>query len=130
MAYERVWLKDDDELPGMNVGYVRVSAVTDDVAGHVEAQKMAIQRFVEERGGVVVCWYVDEDITGEGLDGPALQRMLTDAESGTAVFPRVFVASLNRLSRDAPDFDSVLRRLTDVGVVVVSVNQRLMMQQC
>ena len=54
MAYERVWLKDDDEFPGMNVGYVRVSAVTDDVADYVEAQKMAIQRFVEDRGGVVV----------------------------------------------------------------------------
>ena len=130
MAYERVWLKDHDEFPGMNVGYVRLSPVTDDVVDHVEAQKMAIQRFVEERGGVVVRWYVDEDITGEGLDGPALQRMLTDAESGAAGFPRVFVWSLHRLSRNAPDYDSVLLRLTDAGVVVVSVNQRLMMQQC
>ena len=129
MAYERVWLKDDDEFPGMNVGYVRVSAVTDDVADYVEAQKMAIQRFVEDRGGVVVCWYVDEDITGEGLDGPALQRMLTDAESGAGGFPRVFVWSLHRLSRNAPDVESVLCRLTDVGVALVSVDQRLVMQQ-
>ena len=129
MGYERVWLKDDDEFPGMNVGYVRVSAVTDDMADHVEAQKTAIQRFVEDRGGVVVRWYVDEDITGEGLDGPTLQRMLTDAESGAGGFPRVFVSSLNRLVRNASDFDSVMRRLTDAGVAVVSVDQRLVMQQ-
>ena len=45
MAYERVWLKDHDEFPGMNVGYVRLSLVTDDVVDHVEAQKMAIQAF-------------------------------------------------------------------------------------
>ena len=64
MAYKSVRLKDDDEFPGMNVGYVRVSAVTDDVAEYVEAQKSAIQRFVEDRGGVVVRWYVDEDVTG------------------------------------------------------------------
>ena len=129
MAHKRVWLKDDDEFPGMNVGYVRLSVVTDDVAESVEAQKMQIQSFVEDRGGVIVRWYVDEDITGEGLDGPALQRMLTDADSGAGGFPRVFVWSLHRLGRNVPDLDSVLCRLTDVGVALVSVNQKLAMQQ-
>jgi len=94
------------------------------VADHVEAQKTAIQRFVEGRGGAVVRWYVDEDVTGEGLGGPALQRMLTDAECGVGGFPRVFVWALNRLSRNAVDLENVLRRLTDAGVGVVSLNER------
>ena len=124
VAYENVWLTDDDEFPGMSVGYVRVSAVTDDVAECVEAQKTAIHGFVEDRGRVVVRWYVDESVTGEGFDGPALQRMLTDAESGVGGFPSVFVWTLNRLSRNTVDLESVLRRLTDAGVGVVSVREK------
>ena len=41
---------------------------------------MGIQSVVEERGGVVVDWYVDDGFSAEGLDCPASQRMLADAE--------------------------------------------------
>ena len=52
MVYEMDRPNDEVEFPGMNVGYVRVSAVGVDVTADVAAQKMGIQRFVEDRGGV------------------------------------------------------------------------------
>ena len=120
MVYEMDRSNDEVEFRGMNVGYIRVSH-RGDVTQDVEAQKIAIQRFVENRDGVVVYWYVDDDITGEGLDRPALQRMLADAESGKGGFPRVFVASMNRLGRNPADVREVLRRFKDAGVELVSV---------
>ena len=122
MVYEMDRPNDEVEFHGMNVGYVRVSAVGVDVTADAAAEKMGIQRFVEDRGGVVVDWYVDEDITGESLDGPALQRMLMDAESGKGGFPRVFVWSLDRLNRNPEDFLAIRDRLRVAGVVLVSVN--------
>ena len=50
--------------------------------------------------------------------------MLTDGEFGAKGFPRVFVWALNRLSRNAVDVESVLRRLADAGVGVVSVHEK------
>ena len=70
----------------MNVGYVRVSAVGSDVTSGVDVQKLGIQRIVEEQGGVVVHWYVDDGMSGASLDRPAFQRMLSDAESGCGGF--------------------------------------------
>ena len=123
MVYEMDRPNDEVEFPGMNVGYVRVSsAVEVDITAAIAAQKIGIQRFVEDRGGLVVDWYVDEDITGDGLDGPALQRMLTDVESGRRVFPRVFVWSVDRLNRNPHDFMTVLARLEAVGVVLIPVH--------
>ena len=87
----------------MNVGYVRVSAVGSDVTSGVDVQKLGIQRIVEEQGGVVVHWYVDDGMSGASLDRPAFQRMLSDAESGCGGFPRVFVWWMDRLSGNAVD---------------------------
>ena len=121
-VYEMDRSNDEVEFRGMNVGYIRVSH-RGDVTQDVEAQKIAIQRFVEDRGGVVVYWYVDDGITGEALAGPALQRMLADAESGSRGFPRVFVWSKNRLTRDSADFETLKRRLSNAGVELVSVRE-------
>ena len=121
MVYEMDRSKDEVEFRGMNVGYIRVSHTGADLAQDVETQKGAIQRFVEDRGGVVVYWYVDDGITGEALAGPALQRMLADAESGSRGFPRVFVWSMDRLTRDLADFQTLTRRLGNAGVEMVSV---------
>ena len=112
---------DEVNVAGMNVGYVR--AVGFDVTANVAAQKMGIQRFVEERGGVVVDWYVDEHISGRNMDGPALQRMLADAESGHGGFPRVFVWSFDRLSPKPKDIWTIHDRLTAAGVMLFSVKQ-------
>ena len=49
MVYEMERSEDEVEVAGMNVGYVRVSAVG------------------------VVDWYVDEHMSGASLDRPALQ---------------------------------------------------------
>ena len=122
MVYEMEWSHDEVDVAGMNVGYVRAAGV--DVTANVAAQKMAIQRFVEERGGVVVDWYVDEHISGRNMDRPALQRMLADAESGHGGFPRVFVWSFDRLSRKSKDLVTIRDRLTAAGVMVLSVKQK------
>ena len=122
MVYEMDRSKDTVEYRGMNVGYIWVSQRVE-VTEAVDAQKSAIQRFVEDHGGVVVYWYVDAEITGEGLDRPALQRMLADAESGGGGFPRVFVCKANRLGRKAADVAEVLKRLNVAGVEVISVQE-------
>ena len=122
MVYERDRSKDEVNAAGMNVGYVRSSGVGSDVASGVDVQKLGIQRVVEEQGGVVVYWYVDDGMSGESLDRPALQRMLADAESGHGGFPRVFVSSIDRLSRNPEDLVTICDRLTAAGVLLVSVN--------
>ena len=118
MVYERDRSKDEVNAAGMNVGYVRSSGV----GSGVDAQKLGIQRVVEEQGGVVVYWYVDDGMSGASLDRPALQRMLADAESGHGGFPRVFVWSMNRLSRNPEDLVTICDRLTAAGALLVSVN--------
>ena len=122
MVYEMDRSKDMVEFRGMNVGYIRVSQSVE-VTEAVDANKSAIQRFVEDHGGVVAHWYVDAEITGEGPGHPALQRMLADAESGGGGFPRVFVWRMNRLGRKPADIEEVLERLKVAGVEVVSVRE-------
>ena len=122
MVYERDRSEDEVDAAGMNVGYVRFAGVGSDVTSGVDAQKLGIQRVVEEQGGVVVYWYVDDGMSGASLDRPALQRMLADAESGHGGFPRVFVWSMDRLSRNAVDLVTIRDRLTAAGVLLVSVN--------
>lgn len=64
--------------------YVRLSQ-EDMRAGEslsIENQKLILTKYVKEQGGNLVDTYVDDGLSGTDFDKPAVQRLLSDAQSG------------------------------------------------
>ena len=105
------------------VGYCRVS--TDEQSTYsIDAQKRAIAQFVQNRGGQVAKFYVDEGFTGTNGDRPGLQALKRDAAKGQ--FDAVVVHKSDRLFRNLVKFLTVTELLKrDYGVSVLSVSEPL-----
>lgn len=105
------------------VGYCRVS--TDEQSHYsIDAQKRAIIQFVQNRGGQVARFYVDEGYTGTNGDRPGLQALKRDAAKGK--FDAVVVHKSDRLFRNLVKFLTVTELLKrDYGVSVLSVSEPL-----
>jgi site-specific DNA recombinase len=103
-------------------GYVRISS--EDQIGNfsLEAQKHAIERWVQERGGILVRTYADEAQSGRTDDRPAFQAMRRDARKGR--FDALVMHKFDRLARNRANalaIKSLLRH--DYGVKVFSVTE-------
>lgn len=80
--------------------YARVSTEMQAEDGlSITAQLNEIREFAAARGWTVVSEFVDAGITGQTLDRPGLQNMLTAAEQGA--FDILVVHELSRLSRSS-----------------------------
>ena len=113
-----------DKLNGVGrssygVGYVRVSAASGDGSDAVEAQKRAIQDVAGEHGIQLSGWFVDEGHSGVGMDGPALRQCLDAAHSPDRDFDVLVVESLDRLSRDKNELETLALLLEASGVRLV-----------
>jgi site-specific DNA recombinase len=77
-----------------------------------------------ERNGIVVLdshVYVDEGLSGVGMDRPSLQKLLRAAVTKT--FDVILVDDTSRLSRSTENVLSIYRRLSFAGVQLISVSQ-------
>ena len=73
----------------------------DDKAGEstsIEHQRMILQKYVEEHGGVIADEYVDDGWSGTSFDRPAVKRMLEDARDGK--IDTIIVKDLSRFGRN------------------------------
>lgn len=67
--------------------------------------------------------YVDEGLSGVGMDRPGLQRLLGAAYSKNPPFDVVLVDDSSRLSRTTEDFLSILHKLKFNGLQLIAVSQ-------
>ena len=115
----------DRTKPKPAVAYVRRS--TDRQKQSIGDQKRAIEGFALKAGYEVLDWYVDDAISGAGVDGrEAFQKMIADAQQPDCPFDRVLVYDVKRFGRldndETGHFRYVLRK---AGVEVVYVAENL-----
>ena len=103
--------------------YARVSTEMQAEEGlSITAQLNEIREYATARSWTVVSEFVDAGITGQTLDRPGLQNMLTAAEQGA--FDVVIVHELSRLSRSSVyDTFSIFDRLGRCKVGFASVKE-------
>ena len=84
-----------------NIGiYMRLSR-DDDKAGEsmsIEHQRIILQKYVEEHGGIIVDEYVDDGFSGTNFDRPGVKRLLSDAQIGK--IDTIIVKDLSRFGRN------------------------------
>ena len=69
--------------------------------------------------------YVDEGLSGVGMDRPALQRLLRAALSPNCDFDAILVDDTSRLSRSTESVLSIFRKLNFAGVQLIAVSQNI-----
>lgn len=67
--------------------------------------------------------YVDEGLSGVGMDRPSLQRMLRAAPSPAKPFDVILVDDTSRLSRSTESVLSIYRKLNFAGLQLISVSE-------
>ena len=94
----------------MTIGYARVSTVEQNLDRQLDNLK--------ERG----CKRIyQEKMTGTKADRPELNRMLDSLRSGDTLV----IDSFSRLSRSTTELLSIVERLSDLGVNLVSLKEQL-----
>jgi site-specific DNA recombinase len=79
-----------------------------------------------QRNGITVLdahVYVDEGLSGVGMDRPALQRLLSLAFSPSKPIDVILVDDTSRLSRSTESVLSIYRKLNFAGLQLISVSQ-------
>lgn len=102
--------------------YIRISSEEQVGNYSVEAQKRAIQAWIQAQDGQLVQLYVDEAQSGRTLERPDFQKMRQDARKGK--FDALVVHKFDRFSRNRTDalaIKSLLRY--DYNVKVYSVTE-------
>lgn len=110
-----------NEVPTVDVlAYLRVSTDLQGESGlGLDAQREAIRVEAQRRGWTVVDWVTDT-ASGKSLDRPGIQDALVRLENGG---PKVLVAAkLDRLSRSAIDFLSLVKRAQENGWALVMLD--------
>ncbi len=80
--------------------YMRLSR-DDDKSGEsmsIENQRIILQRYAEERGGIIAQEYVDDGYSGTNFERPAIKRLLDDAKNGK--INTIIVKDLSRFGRN------------------------------
>lgn len=73
----------------------------DDGAGEsmsIENQRILLQRYVNECGGIIIDEYVDDGWSGTDFERPAIKRLLQDAQAGKV--DTIIVKDLSRFGRN------------------------------
>lgn len=110
-----------DTNPKKVVGYIRSAVGGPEGDRSAVAQKAVMQGFANLSGSQVVDWYVDVGCSGNGLNGPALQRLLDAAQSDERTFDEVLVVNFSRLTRNSLSAAFALKQFRSAGVGLVSV---------
>lgn len=69
--------------------------------------------------------YVDEGISGVGMDRPSLQRLLREALSPSPEFDAILIDDTSRLSRSTADVLSIYRKLKFAGIQLIAISQNI-----
>lgn len=104
------------------VAYIRVSTEEQGQSGlGLAAQREAILSACKQRG-ISLCWQTEEVISGStpAYDRPGLRQVLVSLRDGT--YDTLIVAKLDRLSRSAFDFASLMRLSLTEGWAIICLD--------
>ena len=105
--------------------YCRQSVASDLEFGSIEAQREAVEAYVQSQRGegwvALPERYDDHGFSGGNTDRPAFQRLLADIEAGKVDVLAAY--KIDRVSRSLTDFTSFMAMLERRGVGFVSTTQ-------
>jgi site-specific DNA recombinase len=106
--------------------YARISTDKQNPLSPVDQQRKC-REYAQQNGILVVDSeiYVDEGLSGVGMDRPGLQRLLRGAYSSNRAFDVILVDDTSRLSRSTEDVLSIHRRLKFAGLQLIAVSQNI-----
>lgn len=104
--------------------YCRVSTIGQSEADYssLNAQKDQLEAYCKGRGWVVTKEYI-ETKSAKDLERPEIHKLLLDAEA--KLFDVAVATKIDRFSRSIADFYNFSKRLSDLGVDVVSATQQV-----
>ena len=100
--------------------YIRLAREDNELAQHQEAM---LREYATEHGYRNVLAYVDNGVSGIGLDRPALNRLQKDIEAG--IIGKVIMTNISRFSRSFLDVPGWINDLRRYGVSFTSVQDGL-----
>lgn len=101
--------------------YARVASLSQESNCRINKQIARCREYIEQRGWIVYCLFVDEGESGRNVDRPKFQLMLEKARTGC--FDAIVVWTLDRLSRSLVDIVNVGKTLRQYGVALCSVTE-------
>jgi DNA invertase Pin-like site-specific DNA recombinase len=87
----------------------------------IEDQIRLCNERAQQEGWSVTAAYSDHAVSGASLLRPGIQSLLTDAGQGK--FDIILAEALDRLSRDQEDIAGVYKRMTFVGVKIITLSE-------
>ena len=99
--------------------YGRVSSSNQENEGTIETQLSAVNKFVLEKGYIVVQKYIDEGWSGDNLARPALDQLRMDAKK--KIFDAVVIYDPDRLARRGAWQEVVMEELRELEIDVLFV---------
>lgn len=106
-------------------GYCRVSTKSDIQDGSYENQQLTLTDYIQKNENLeFVGLYGDLGKSGRSTrNRPEFNRLMDDCREGKIDI--IYVKGISRFARNALDFSRAVQELTELGVVVVFLNQRL-----
>lgn len=104
------------------VGYARVSTDNQKDEGTIEVQTNAIKEYAAAHSYEVVAMFNDEGVSGSLEHRPALAEMFDYIEQNGGI-KYVIVFKLDRLARDLYIQEHLIRKMSNLGVELVSINE-------
>lgn len=91
-------------------------------ANSIEDQVRICRERIEQTGGTVAEVYTDAAISGSSvINRPAIRALMEDARAGR--FEVVMAEALDRISRDQEDIAAIFKRLTHLGITILTLSE-------
>jgi DNA invertase Pin-like site-specific DNA recombinase len=104
--------------------YLRISSDPEGRSASIDRQENDARRLADARGDEVVQTYTDRDLSAyTGVDRPAFEELLADAEAG--LIDGILVWKLDRLTRRFSDLERIWRLIERRKVALLSVNDSI-----
>ena len=94
----------DDGVRRTAYGYTRVSTEEQTLGSSLENQRLAIQKYADQKNIEIVAWYSDDGISAKTANRPELKRMLDDIRNKKDEVNFVIVYNISRISRNLQSY--------------------------
>lgn len=104
------------------VGYCRVSTQNQKEEGTIEIQRLALQKYAERNGFLLVNMFEDNGVSGTFHDRPGLNNMIDFLELDKDI-THVIIYKLDRLARDLYLQEHLIRQFEAFNVTLLSTQE-------
>jgi len=86
----------------------------------IEAQQRNLRSYAKKHGYTDLVLYTDNGVSGLTFDRPAFNKLQADIEAG--LIGTVIVKSCSRIGRNAIEVTQWIRKMTEMGVDIISLD--------